>query len=168
MTVNEAIRRRQYKNNLPKNMELTILYCPIVRSLEICKEDWNMHKVILVGAGGFIGAVLRYLISGYVQTLTQSVHFPYGTLAVNIIGCFLIGILSWLAESQAGMTAEMRVLLLVGILGSFTTYSTFSSETVNLLQDQRLFLALINIGTHIVLGLLAVLLGRFTIITIWR
>ncbi len=127
-----------------------------------------MHKIILVGVGGFIGAVLRYLISGYVHNLTQSIAFPHGTLAVNITGCFLIGIFSHLAEYQAGMTAEMRLLLMVGLLGSFTTYSTFSNETINLFQDQRLFLALINIGTHIILGLSAVLLGRFTIITIWK
>jgi CrcB protein len=127
-----------------------------------------MSKIILVGVGGCIGAVLRYLISGYVQNLTHSVAFPNGTLAVNITGCFLIGIFSQLVESQSGMTAEMRLLLMVGLLGSFTTYSTFSNETMNLLQDQRLFLALINIGTHIILGLSAVLVGRFTIITIWR
>ena len=127
-----------------------------------------MHKMILVGLGGFIGAVLRYLISGCIQNLTQSVAFPYGTLAVNITGCFLIGILSHLVESQAGITVEMRLLLIIGLLGSFTTYSTFSNETMNLLQDQRLLLALLNIATHTILGLSAVLLGRFTIITIWR
>ena len=127
-----------------------------------------MHKVILVGLGGFIGAVLRYLISGGVQSLTQSVAFPHGTLAVNITGCFFIGICSHLVESQIGLTAETRLFLMVGLLGSFTTYSTFSNETVNLLQDQRLFLALLNIASHIILGLSAVLLGRFTIITVWR
>jgi fluoride exporter len=127
-----------------------------------------MHKILLVGVGGFFGAALRYLISGYVQNLTQSIAFPYGTLTVNIAGCFLIGMFSYLAESQAGMTAEMRLFLMVGLLGSFTTYSTFSSETMGLLQDQRFFLALVNVFTHIVLGLSAVLLGRFAITTIWR
>ena len=127
-----------------------------------------MHKLMLVGLGGFIGAVLRYVISGSVQAFTQSVAFPYGTLAVNISGCFLIGICSHLVESQIGMTAEVRLLLMVGLLGSFTTYSTFGNETINLLQDQRLFLALLNVATHIILGLSAVLLGRFTTITIWR
>jgi fluoride exporter len=127
-----------------------------------------MNKILLVGLGGFIGAALRYLMSGFVQNLTQSVSFPHGTLAVNITGCFLIGILSHLVESQAGMTAEMRLLLMVGVLGSFTTYSTFSNETMNLLQEQRWFLALANIGTHLILGLSAVLLGRLTIIKIWR
>jgi CrcB protein len=127
-----------------------------------------MHPIVLVGVGGFVGAVLRYIMSGFVQNLTQSVTFPHGTLAVNITGCFLMGIFSHLIEAQAGMTAEMRLFLMVGFLGSFTTYSTFSHETVNLLQDHGLSLALINIGTHIILGLSAVLLGRFAIISIWR
>jgi fluoride exporter len=127
-----------------------------------------MHKILLVGLGGLIGAVLRYLISGLVQGLTQSVAFPYGTLAVNVAGCFLIGIFSHLVESQAGIAAEMRLLLMVGLLGSFTTYSTFGSETINLLQDQRSLLALLNVASHVILGLSAVLLGRFTIIAIWR
>lgn len=127
-----------------------------------------MHPIVLVGVGGFIGAVLRYLMSGLVQNLTRSVTFPHGTLSVNITGCFLMGIFSHLVESQAGLTAEMRLFLLVGLFGSFTTYSTFSHETLNLLQDHGLPLALINIGTHIILGLSAVLLGRFTIIAIWR
>jgi len=127
-----------------------------------------MRNLFWVGAGGFIGAILRYLISGFVQNLTQSIIFPHGTLAVNIIGCFLIGIIAYLVESQAGISPEMRLLVLVGILGSFTTYSTFSAETMNLLQDQRFFLGLINIGTHIILGLSAVFLGRLTIIALWR
>jgi fluoride exporter len=127
-----------------------------------------MHPIVLVGIGGFIGAVLRYLMSGFVQHVTQSVSFPHGTLAVNLTGCFLMGIFSHLVESQAGMTSEMRLFLMVGLLGSFTTYSTFSHETLNLLQDHGLSLALINMGTHIILGLSAVLLGRFAIISLWR
>lgn len=127
-----------------------------------------MNKLILVGVGGFIGATLRYLISGYVQNLTQSAAFPYGTLVVNLTGCFLIGIFSQLVESQSGLTAEVRLLLMIGLLGSFTTYSTFSNEAINLLQDQKLFLALIYIGTHLIIGLSAVLLGRFALIAIWR
>lgn len=127
-----------------------------------------MHPIVLVGAGGLIGAVLRYLISGLVQNLTQSVTFPHGTFVVNITGCFLMGIFSHLVESQVGLTSEMRLFLMVGLLGSFTTYSTFSHETLNLLQDQGMSLALINIGTHIIIGLSAVVLGRFAIISLWR
>ena len=127
-----------------------------------------MQKLLLVGVGGFIGAILRYVMSGYVQSLTHSVAFPYGTLVVNITGCFLIGILAYLVETQAGMTPEMRLLLMVGILGSFTTYSTFSAETINLLQEQRYISGLMNIGLHLVLGLAAVILGRFAMSSIWR
>jgi CrcB protein len=127
-----------------------------------------MHKVFLVGLGGFVGAVLRYLISGGVQVLTQSIAFPHGTLAVNVMGCFLIGLCSHMVESQIGMSAEVRLLLMVGLLGSFTTYSTFSNETINLLQDGRLLFALLNIAAHIILGLSAVLIGRVTVVMIWR
>jgi CrcB protein len=79
-----------------------------------------------------------------------------------------MGAFSHLLESQAGLTTEMRLFLMVGLLGSFTTYSTFSQETLNILQNHGLSLALINIGTHIMLGISAVLLGRFSIVFIWR
>ena len=127
-----------------------------------------MYKWLMVGSGGFVGALLRYWISGFIQNVTRSVAFPYGTLAVNIAGCYFIGLLAQLVESQAGITAEMRLLLMVGLLGAFTTYSTFGSETLNILQNQRFVLAILNVGLHLVLGLSAVLLGRFTIITLWR
>ncbi len=127
-----------------------------------------MRNLFFVGIGGFFGAVLRYLISGYIQDLSHRIDFPYGTLAVNVVGCFLIGVLSQLVELQFEITAEVRLLLMVGVLGSFTTYSTFSNETITLLQDQRAALALINIGLHLVLGLSAVLAGRFAMIAVWR
>ena len=127
-----------------------------------------MHKLLLVGVGGFFGALLRYSMSGYIQNMTESIAFPHGTLAVNVTGCLLIDILSQLFESHAVLTAEFRLLLMVGFLGSFTTYSTFGNETMNLLHDQRFIPALVNIGTHLIFGLSAVLLGRFTIIAIWR
>jgi CrcB protein len=127
-----------------------------------------MRNLIFVGLGGFIGAVLRYLVSGGIQNLSQRIDFPYGTLVVNVVGCFLIGALSQLVELQFEITAELRLLLMIGVLGSFTTYSTFSNETISLFQDQRVVLALLNIGLHLVLGLAAVLAGRFTMISIWR
>ena len=127
-----------------------------------------MRNLFFVGIGGFLGAVLRYLISGYIQDLSHRIDFPYGTLAVNIVGCFLIGVLSQLVELQFEISAEVRLLLMVGVLGSFTTYSTFSNETITLLQDQRATLALINIGLHLILGLAAVLAGRFAMIAVWR
>ena len=106
---------------------------------------------------------MRYLISGWVQNWSAGVAFPYGTLAVNLLGCLLIGSVYQLVELQAGVSAEVRLLVMVGILGAFTTYSTFSNETFNLLQDRRLALGLLNMGAHLILGLLAVLMGRWLV-----
>jgi fluoride exporter len=127
-----------------------------------------MRNLLFVGIGGFAGALLRYLVSGYIQNLSHRIDFPYGTLAVNLTGCFLIGALSQLVELQWDITAEIRLMLMVGLLGSFTTYSTFGNETLTLIQDQRLFLAAMNIGTHLFFGLLAVLLGQLAVTTLWR
>lgn len=127
-----------------------------------------MRNLVFVGIGGFVGAILRYLVSGWVQNISQRVDFPYGTLVVNITGCFIIGIMSQLMEMQFEITAETRLLLMVGLLGSFTTYSTFGNETVTLMQDQRLFSAFMNVGLHLFLGLLAVILGRFAVAGLWR
>ena len=127
-----------------------------------------MYNIILVGAGGFIGAILRYLVSGYIQDISGSVSFPYGTFAVNIIGCFLIGIFYSLSELQIGISGETRLLVMVGLFGSFTTYSTFGSETLTLLQDQRFLSAVANVTAHIIIGLVAVLVGRLLVTFIWR
>ena len=127
-----------------------------------------MYKIFLIGSGGFFGAILRYLISGYVQKWAESVDFPYGTLAVNLIGCLLIGLLSRVDEIRSVLSTETRFFLFIGVLGAFTTFSTFSNETVALFNDKRFHLAVLNIGTHMVFGLAAVLLGRFTGYCIWR
>lgn len=127
-----------------------------------------MYKVLIVGAGGFLGAVFRYLLSGAVQSWTRSIEFPYGTLAVNLAGCLLIGMLSRLDEIRNVLSAEARLLLFVGILGAFTTFSTFSNETVNLINDRRFYFAFLNVGIHIMCGIAAVLLGRMSTYLIWR
>jgi len=127
-----------------------------------------MYNAILIGIGGFIGALLRYIVSGYVQKFLQSINFPYGTLVVNIVGCFLMGIFSYITEINLGLTSQMRLFLMIGLLGSFTTFSTFGNETINLLLNQRTLASLINIGGHIFLGLLSVLIGRLLGILIWK
>ena len=127
-----------------------------------------MRNLIIVGAGGFCGAVLRYLISGGVQRWSQSVDFPYGTLAVNLIGCLAIGMLTRLDEVRSILSPEMRFLIMIGLLGAFTTYSTFSNEAMNLINDRRIHLALLYVGAHVVLGLGAVLLGRISTYVLWR
>jgi len=125
-------------------------------------------KILLVGLGGFMGSILRYLMSGYVQQWMKSVDFPYGTLAVNLIGCLVIGFLSQLAEARGVFMAESRAFVFIGVLGGFTMFSTFSNETMNLLRDGERLLAVVNIAAHLVPGLIAVWLGRVLAYEIWR
>ena len=77
-----------------------------------------MRDLLIIGLGGFIGAILRYMVSGQIQKLTQSVDFPYGTLVVNLIGCLLIGALTRLDEIRSVLTPEMRFLIFIGLLGA--------------------------------------------------
>jgi CrcB protein len=127
-----------------------------------------MRNLFIIGMGGFCGAILRYMVSGGIQRWSQSVDFPFGTLAVNLIGCLIIGMLSRLDEVRSVLSPEMRFFIMIGLLGAFTTYSTFSNEAMNLINDQRFQSALLYVGTHVVLGLAAVLLGRISTYLIWR
>jgi CrcB protein len=124
-------------------------------------------KLFLAGIGGFIGSSLRYAVTGYVQTWSRSIDFPYGTLAVNLIGCFLIGFLSQLAESRGILTAESRTFVFIGILGGFTTFSAFGNETMNLWREGDNLLAMANVAAHLLLGLGAVWASRALAYQIW-
>ncbi len=127
-----------------------------------------MGKVLLVGAGGFVGSVLRYLIGGLVQSLVPASTFPYGTLAVNVTGCFAIGLLSQLAEAHSALGAGSRTFLIVGLLGGYTTFSAFGNETVNLIREGQRLAGSMSVGAHLVLGLWAVWLGRLAANVVWR
>ena len=127
-----------------------------------------MGKLLLAGLGGFIGSALRYAVGGYVQYRSRSIYFPYGTLAVNLIGCFVIGFLSQLSETRGVFTAETRTLIFIGILGGFTTFSAFGNETLNLWRDGENALAITNVAAHLVLCLGAVWLSRALAYEIWR
>ena len=118
-----------------------------------------MLLIVLVGIGGFIGAVLRYLISDWVNEIFQTLSVPYGTLTVNITGCLLIGILAGLSENRNLLGPETRALLVVGVVGGFTTFSTFGNETVELLKDGKSIAAFSNVALHVCLGLVAVWVG---------
>lgn len=118
-----------------------------------------MGNVLWVGIGGFIGSVLRYIVSGLVHEWTKRDDFPIGTLAVNVLGCFIIGFLSQLAESRGAFSPETRAFLIIGILGGFTTYSSFANETMYLWRDSEGLLAVLNVAAQVVLGLAAVWLG---------
>lgn len=127
-----------------------------------------MAKLFIIGLGGFIGAVSRYLVGGFFQALSQSISFPYGTFMVNIIGCFLIGFLAHLADYRGLFSDSSRAFIFVGVLGGFTTFSAFSNETFNLLRDGELSLALINIVGQVVICIAAVWLGRAVAFWLWR
>jgi len=128
----------------------------------------DVLKILVIGCGGFVGAILRYLVSGLIQNLSNGIIFPYGTLGVNVIGCFVIGLLTRLVETHSVLSTEMRFFLLIGLLGSFTTFSTFGNETFGLMRDKELHLALINIFGSVLLGLIAVWAGRMTTYVVWR
>lgn len=114
-----------------------------------------MIAFLLVGLGGALGSMVRY---GFGLTL-PSVGFPYATLAVNVIGCFCIGLALGNAERAAAMSSELRLLLVVGFLGGFTTFSAFGYETLALLRAGG-GLALMNVAASVLLGLGAVAAGR--------
>jgi CrcB protein len=118
-----------------------------------------MLRLAAVALGGAVGALARYLLSGWVQNRADTA-FPAGTLVVNVLGCLALGALLALAETRGALGAETRAFLAIGILGSFTTFSTFGWETVELARTGRADLALANIAASLAVGLLAVWLGR--------
>ena len=136
--------------------------------LELRLYNHTMTKLFLIGAGGFIGSVLRYLVSGFAQTLSQSIAFPYGTLAVNVLGCFCIGFLSELFDTRGLIGTDTRAFVVVGILGGFTTFSAFGNETMNLIREGEAALALMNVGAQVLLSLGAVWAGYTLAYVIWR
>ncbi len=127
-----------------------------------------MINLLLVGLGGALGSVARYLASGWVQTITRSIDFPFGTLAVNVFGCFVIGFLAQLADTRGIFTSQARAFIFTGILGGFTTFSSFGNETLNLARAGQTWSAFANLGANVITGLLAVWLGRTAAALIWK
>jgi len=117
-----------------------------------------MAKLLLIGCGGGVGAILRYLVAGWGQALTSG-SFPLGTLVVNVAGCLVIGWLGTLLTGPVLVREEVRMALLVGVLGGFTTFSTFGFETGSLLSDGEWAQALLNVALSNGLGLAALFLG---------
>ena len=113
---------------------------------------------IMVGLGGFIGAILRYGLSGLMHRVLGS-NFPYGTLAVNVLGSFALGLFLTLSSTRLAICDEWKSFIAVGILGAFTTFSTFSFETIALLQERLLMQAFLNIGLNVILALASVWAG---------
>ena len=128
----------------------------------------SLLTISLVALGGAVGSVSRYLLGVWIQSASQSVDFPFGTLTVNLVGCFVIGLLSQLAESRGVFTPETRGLVFIGLLGGFTTFSSFGNDTINLFRDGETVNALVNVGANVILGLALVWLGRTVAFWIWR
>ena len=119
----------------------------------------TLINAAMVGSGGFIGALARYGLSGLVHRQVPFATFPYGTMAVNLMGCCAIGVIAGLAESRQLFGPEFRAFALIGLLGGFTTFSTFGYETFAMLRDAEYLRVAANVGVHVILGLALVLLG---------
>jgi len=117
-----------------------------------------MMQLFVVGFGGFIGAIARWGLSGLVQRVAPY-SFPLGTLLVNALGCLIIGALMAATDGRQWLSEEGRLFLTVGILGSFTTFSTFGYDTFALFRGGDMPMALANVGLNLVVGLAAVLAG---------
>ncbi len=126
-----------------------------------------LKNIIIVGIGGFIGTILRYLLTFYMHKATDSI-FPIGTLIVNLLGCFIIGIVIGLFEKGSLVSPEFRLFLTVGFCGGLTTFSTFSSDIVNLLSDLEIFYFTIYLALSVILGVLLSFAGKNLVMLIWR
>lgn len=118
-----------------------------------------MKQILLVALGGALGSVARFKMSGWVLHQSPNWRFPAGTLAVNLIGCLIAGLLAGMAVKQDVFTPEARVFLFTGILGGFTTFSAFGLETLLLLKRGETGVALANVVVSIVVGLAVAWLG---------
>jgi fluoride exporter len=119
----------------------------------------HMEKILAVVIGGGLGALCRWLVSGFVQNRIES-FFPWGTFVVNITGCFVMGLL-WNLFETVPVSAAVRLFFITGVLGGYTTFSSFGIETINLMRDNEMARAMMNILLSNVIGIIAVFAGIF-------
>jgi fluoride exporter len=115
------------------------------------------YLLVFIGAG--IGGVCRFMMSPFVQRLSNGSSFPIGTFSVNMLGCLVIGLLAQLSESRSMFQGDTRLFLFVGVLGGFTTFSSYGYETFQLIRDGQITFAIANAVGQVALGLLCVWLG---------
>jgi CrcB protein len=117
-----------------------------------------MRILLIIGAGGSLGSIARYLSQQGISKVLP-VIFPFGTFAVNIVGCFLIGIFYALADRGNAITPEWRFFFATGFCGGFTTFSTFSYEAFNLLKEEQYFFLSLYTCLSVIIGILATFLA---------
>lgn len=122
-----------------------------------------MHNILLVGLGGFLGAIARYKLGGLVLHMTVQQRFPFGTFTVNVLGCLVVGLLAGAAERYEMFGPDARLFLFTGLLGGFTTFSAFGLEAMHLIRRGDLATAALYAGGSVVLGLAAVWLGLWLV-----
>ena len=120
-----------------------------------------MTRTLLVGLGGAVGTIARYLFGGWMQRVLGPA-FPYGTIAINILGSFLIVVVMHASISKGLISGDLRLLLTTGLLGGFTTYSTFNYETIRFFQDGSALLGVLNVAVTVASCLIAGGLGVVT------
>lgn len=128
-------------------------------AIQIKLVKGKMFKTLLVvGMGSFVGGILRYLLSRYIQNFS-AVSFPWGTLWVNVAGCFLIGLFYGLFEKGNLMNPHLRLFMTVGFCGGFTTFSTFMNESFQLLKSDDFLMLLFYLALSLLGGFLSVYIG---------
>jgi fluoride exporter len=121
-----------------------------------------MKPILIIGIGGAFGSICRYLAQVYISKYT-TLTFPVGTLVVNLTGCFLIGILFGLSSKYAWMTMEWRLFLITGICGGYTTFSSYSLDSINLLRQGNYTYFFLYVLGSVVVGLLLTVAGAAVI-----
>lgn len=118
-----------------------------------------IKTILLVGLGGGLGSVLRYLITAFAGKLFHAAFFPIGTFAVNVTGCFMMGLLLGWCELHLSLHPHLKLLFITGFCGGFTTFSTFSAESIKLFESGNTLMAVFYILSSTLTGLLAIWCG---------
>lgn len=117
-----------------------------------------MSKILILAVSGALGTISRYFLAGAVHQMAGA-SFPYGTLAVNLLGCFMVGFLAAISENKFLLNPQARLFLMIGFCGAFTTFSTFIFETANLIKEGETLQAFWNVVLSVVLGFVVFRLG---------
>lgn len=126
-----------------------------------------MKNVLIVGLGGFFGAISRYKLGGVILHHTVNHKFPYSTFAINLLGCFLIGLLAGLAEKHHLINMQLKLLIITGFLGGFTTFSSFSLESIYLIKRGYILITLLYGFLSLIFGVLLAYLGDLLILKLY-